>query len=173
MAIKVIRHGVKTFRVTCPVCGCEFEYEYEDLVNQYGMIKQVKCPDCGEWINHKDYKDLSMPTYPNWPKPGEPIPCTDPWNPITKPYVTWTTTTPGYNLDCDKCPNKPNPDKPVVGDSPCTWCLKMQPYCTTSTADLKIDPNLYKNTTTSYTDLKVNTDYSHITSNYTTDLENK
>jgi hypothetical protein len=23
---------------------------------------------------------------------------------------------------CDRCPNKPDPDKMVVGDSPCQWC---------------------------------------------------
>ena len=32
MAIKVIKHGEKPkFKKTCPNCGCEFEYEMEDL----------------------------------------------------------------------------------------------------------------------------------------------
>ena len=52
MAIKVIKHGEKTFKVVCSVCGCEFEYEYEDLVDSYlPGIKQIKCPDCGKQIH--------------------------------------------------------------------------------------------------------------------------
>lgn len=169
MAIKVIKHGTKVFRVVCPICGCEFEYEYEDLKTEYGFVRQVKCPDCGNFVTHQDFtpQQPHIPTYPNYPL-GPAYP--------TYPYVTWTTTGTGTELDCDKCPNKPNPDKPVVGDSPCTWCPKMQPYCTTTfsvdgnNTNVKIDPELYKNTTTSYTDLKVNTDYSDIKTNYTTDL---
>ena len=169
MAIKVIKHGETKFKITCPVCGCEFEYEFEDLVTQYGIVKQIKCPDCGEWLTHKDTYP-TYPTYPNWPKIGEPIPCS-PSDPITKPYITWTTTTPNSWPDCETCPVKPDPNKTVVGDTPCTWCKKNMPYCTnTTTGNIKIDPKLYTNVSTTYAGLKVDTNYSDIKTNYTTDL---
>ena len=50
MAIKVIKHGEKVFKKVCPICGCEFEYEYEDLEGYCGFNKHVKCPDCGEIV---------------------------------------------------------------------------------------------------------------------------
>ena len=53
MAIKVIKHGAKVFKAICPICGCEFEYEYEDLRRECGFVKFVMCPDCGEMIYHK------------------------------------------------------------------------------------------------------------------------
>lgn len=120
MAINIIRHGVKKFRITCPVCGCEFEYEYDDIVKTYDIVKQVKCPDCGEWLNHHDYA-----TAPKSPDPYPPL------NPLN-PNVIWTT--PNINdivYDCDKCPNKPDfkNGKIIIGDSPCTLCPKNKPYC--------------------------------------------
>lgn len=53
-------------------------------------------------------------------------------NPLPEPIKIWcTTTTPGLinPYDCDTCPNRPNPDKPVFGDTPCTWCPKRQVTC--------------------------------------------
>jgi len=112
MAIKVIKHGTKVFRAVCPLCGCEFEYEYEDLKTEYGFVREVKCPDCGNTVYHQEYKPI-QPNYPNnWPG------------------ITLGTST--DTLDCEKCINKPDPNHPVVGDTPCTWCKKHQPYCTTS-----------------------------------------
>ena len=31
MAIKVIKHGKEIFKAVCPICGCEFSYQAEDL----------------------------------------------------------------------------------------------------------------------------------------------
>lgn len=178
MAIKVIKHGKTKFKITCPVCGCEFEYEFEDLVTKYDFIKQVKCPDCGEWLTHRDTYP-TYPHYPNWPKIGDPIPC-GPFDPITKPYITWGfDTANGSNLDCDKCLNKPDPLHPVVGDTPCTLCKKNQPYCFTGDklpADYKggsysTDLSLYKNVTyTNSADISLNAD-NKIISNFTTDIK--
>jgi len=129
MAIKIIKHGQKPkFTKVCPHCGCEFEYEFEDLrvesnlslnTCSYPPYKKrvVVCPDCGEKLYHDSIVD------PDW----------------TYPNVIYTNTN-GLgtaDLDCDKCPNKPDfkNGKYVVGDTPCTWCPKMQPYCTvTSTS---------------------------------------
>lgn len=175
MAIKVIKHGETKFKIVCPICGCEFEYEFEDLVERYSIVKQVKCPDCGEWLTHKEVYP-TYPHYPNWPKIGDPIPCS-PSDPITKPYITWTTTTPGTWPDCETCPNKPDPTKTIVGDTPCTWCKKNQPYCFTGDkfpADYKggsyvTTPESYKDTITTFSNLKTdNTDWSNIKTIYTT-----
>ena len=47
--IKIIKEGKKSFVETCPKCGCEFEYELED-VDASGA---VRCPYCEERIIHK------------------------------------------------------------------------------------------------------------------------
>jgi len=176
MAIKIIKHGETKFKITCPVCGCEFEYEFEDLVTKYDFIKQVKCPDCGEWLTHKDTFP-TYPNYPNWPKIGEPIP-TGPSDPITKPYITWTTTTPNSWPDCETCPNKPDPTKTVVGDTPCTWCRKNQPYCFTGDKFPEgykggvhtVNPESYKDTVTTFSN-NLNTNYSDIKTGYTAEIK--
>ena len=123
MAIKVIKHGQKPkFKKTCPNCGCVFEYEYEDLQVDFDWYlhsytypprkrRNIICPDCGEKIYHDTIIDeINYPTWPN---------------------ITWTATT--NWPDCDKCPNRPDPNKPAtVGDTPCTWCPKMRPSCTST-----------------------------------------
>ena len=170
MAIKVIKHGEKPkFKKTCPNCGCVFEYEVEDLqiepnwsLNSWNYPAHKKrvviCPDCGEKIYHDTIVDEIYPTYPNV------IYCND-----------------NLSLDCDKCPNKPDPLHPVFGDSPCTWCSKMQPYCTGTTTlegknlntDVKIDTSLYAGTSVDYSNVLANTDFGDVKTNYTTNLDNK
>jgi hypothetical protein len=167
MAIKVIKHGTKVFRAVCPICGCEFEYEYEDLKTEYGFVREVKCPDCGNMVYHQEYKPVypSSPTWPTYPN---------------YPYITWTTTGTGTELDCDKCPNKPDLSRPIVGDTPCTWCKKTQPYCYTGdkfSADYKggiytVKPESFKDTITTFSNLKTDsTDWSGIKTAYTTNIK--
>ena len=115
MAIKIIKEGkITKFRKTCPDCGCEFEYEASDLATDYSEClttypprynTYVACPCCGKHLHH-GYKETTGYSYP----------------------VTYTTTATSWP-DCDTCPNKPDPNKLVVGDTPCTWCKKIQPYC--------------------------------------------
>jgi len=155
MAIKIIKHGQKPkFNKTCPNCGCEFEYEMEDLQVESNWSltscsyptrrrRVVICPECGEKLYHDTIVDDIYPTWPNV------VYCND------------NKTSTGY-LDCATCPNRPNPDKPTIGDSPCTWCPKMQPYCTTTTST-----GIDFNNTTSYTGIKVET--PNIPGNYTTE----
>jgi len=60
------------------------------------------------------------------------------------------------DLDCETCPSNPkfNPLGIQVGDSPCTWCPKMQPKCisdstlTTATCPKDIKTKLTSTTTT-------------------------
>ena len=114
--IRIIKPGNKIkYTITCPDCGCEFEYDIDDVKTDHSIAlttypvkfeRYVNCPCCGKRLHH-DYTN------------GEP-------------FITWDSipcsTTPGWS-DCDKCPNKPDPDKIVVGDTPCTWCKKNQFSC--------------------------------------------
>lgn len=68
MAIKIIKEGkLENYRFTktCPICGCEFEYELCDLKKeydysvclttypaQYRYIRYVECPCCHERVTH-------------------------------------------------------------------------------------------------------------------------
>lgn len=110
--IKVIKHGNKPkFTKTCPHCGCEFEYEVEDLKTDYSMCltsypgqyhRYILCPDCGERIEHDTVRQ-------SWPK---------------MPEVIYTNNTD----PCEGCPNKGGLKdalgNPIAGDSPCQWCSK-------------------------------------------------
>lgn len=107
MAIKIIKQGKTTkFTKTCPRCGCEFEHEEEDLKVDYSFClttypcqfsAYVICPCCGKHLHH-GY--------------------------VSNPNVIYTTPTVFNDLDCEKCPCRPDPEKPVAGDSPCDWCIK-------------------------------------------------
>lgn len=63
--IKVIKHGQKVFRVICENCGCEFEYELDDLTEEFdkesltygAKVRVIKCPDCGHKIRHRDFTE--------------------------------------------------------------------------------------------------------------------
>ena len=52
--VKILKHGNKDlkFQLTCPFCGCEFEYEKEDLDSD----RFIKCPDCGAIMDHNFYQ---------------------------------------------------------------------------------------------------------------------
>ena len=115
--INVIKHGKETFKAVCPICGCEFTYQAEDLKEDCFGNHYVECPDCKQVVSHEyeaKKKGLQKKIY------------VDDKDTIYSAY----TTTPAIDWpDCDKCPNRPDPNNPVIGDSPCTWCKKMQPYC--------------------------------------------
>ena len=134
--IKVIKHGQTEFTHTCSRCGCEFTYEYEDIItNSYGGLavnaigtSYVKCPDCGNTCYVKT--NIGWP----WPTPGEPIPC--------------NTPSEANKIDpCKDCDwmKKLLSGITYVGDIPCTWCNK-GPYkvtcvdsgSTTSSSKLQI-----------------------------------
>lgn len=115
--IKIIKQGkTRMFAKTCQSCGCEFEYDDSDLNIDYGVGLTpsppkyniyVVCPCCGKRIYH----GMTQSADPTIASP--------------EPYHANAQ----YAYDCDKCPNKPDPNKITVGDTPCTWCKKRQPYC--------------------------------------------
>ena len=117
MAIKIIKEGKTTkFTKTCPRCGCEFEYEEEDVKVDSSVCltsypakyaTYVICPCCGKYLDH-GYK-----TFPN----------------TLNVSYTDATVTELRDLDCEKCPYRPDPKKPTAGDSACDWCIKRHFTC--------------------------------------------
>ena len=115
MAIKIIKEGkVTKFTKTCPECDCEFEYDVSDLQTDYGVClttyhdTYVICPCCGKHLHHGHTES----TFPNYPNINDTM-----------------TRIDVKDLDCDNCPNRPDPEKPVVGDSACDWCIKRHFTC--------------------------------------------
>ena len=133
MAIRIIKEGkVTKFTKTCPDCGCEFEYEISDLQTDYSIClttypcqynTYIVCPCCGKHIHHGTTWADDLIKTAIWPKIY---------------YTNTQDITLENNLyDCATCPNKPDPNKTIVGDTPCTWCRKNQPYCTGYTVGTK------------------------------------
>ena len=124
MAIKIIKQGVKEFRITCPYCGCEFTYENEDVYNS-----EVICPCCSKALPHKGVVGTVNTT---------PFPMPIWYNQQVSPD--------GYKIrgglnqpdnPCEGCPNNPKYLKtPYIGDSPCQWCQK-HPWKVTCTSKVK------------------------------------
>ena len=116
MAIKIIKQGKQTrFKKICPDCGCEFEYEQEDVKVDHSCClttyppkynTYIVCPCCGKRLHH-GHTETTAFNYPN---------------------VTYTTNE-TWSIDCDNCPSKPDPNKVVAGDTPCDWCIKRQFTC--------------------------------------------
>ena len=156
MAIKIIKQGKMTkFTKACPDCGCEFEYEQDDIKVDYSCClttypcqygTYVICPCCGKHLHH-GYTTPAISSYPN---------------------ITYTTTTASWP-DCDTCQFKPDPNKVVVGDTPCTWCKKKQLYCvsngitcTSASTSYIVNPkdfNVATYTTSSYISPDFTTNY--------------
>lgn len=63
--IKIIKDGQKNFITKCLTCGCEFSYQLADV-----ELNSVKCPCCGGYVAHKEFKEPSFVTAPH------EIPCT-------------------------------------------------------------------------------------------------
>lgn len=60
--IKIIRHGIKNYRVTCPHCKCIFEFDESDVEEfgpPYDRAVKLNCPDCGEEMEGWDAEDLA------------------------------------------------------------------------------------------------------------------
>ena len=132
MAIKIIKHGKETFKAACPICGCEFSYQAEDLKEDLFHNHYVECPDCKQTVSH-DYESKNKDI--TWTKCSPTVDYK-----LNYPYLQNTAWTTATWPDCDTCPNKPDTNKPVVGDTFCTWCKKIQPYCT---SDVKCTSKSY------------------------------
>ena len=52
---KILRKTISKYRVRCPYCDCEFEYDQDDIF--YGNViggAAVVCPDCHNTLSHKN-----------------------------------------------------------------------------------------------------------------------
>ena len=63
--IKIIKDGQRDFIAKCATCGCEFSYQLVDI-----GLSSVKCPYCGNYVAHKEFKGPSFVT------DTHAIPCT-------------------------------------------------------------------------------------------------
>lgn len=111
--IKILKEGrPQKFTTTCPDCGCEFEYELEDVKTDYSIClttypgqynTYVICPCCGKHIHHGTIKAEGYISLPTSNKLNDAE-----YNP------------------CDTCSNRfgtmDGLGNPVVEDSPCQWC---------------------------------------------------
>ena len=166
MAIKVIKHGKEIFKVVCPICGCEFSYQTEDLKEDRFHNHYVECPDCKQIVSHEYESKNKSITLTNGSSTVD-------YKLSYKylPNTAWTTATSWP--DCDTCQFKPDPNKVVVGDTPCTLCKKNQPYCTSNTkctstsTSYTVDPKDF-NVSTYTTSSCTSPDF---TANYTTTPE--
>lgn len=72
--MKVIKHGdtksiareIVTKRTTCPICGCEFEYDSDEVRNDTQNIDYVICPECGRFC--ADEEEISLSNPPRFPE---------------------------------------------------------------------------------------------------------
>lgn len=55
--VKMIKEGQNKSIATCTKCGCQFEYELEDVVDYLG--DSVGCPYCGTKYYHR-IKDIDV-----------------------------------------------------------------------------------------------------------------
>lgn len=122
MSVKIIKDGVKEFRITCPNCGCEFTYENEDVCNS-----EVICPCCLTNLPHKGVIGTVNTTPPPMPIWYNQQVAPDGYkirDGLNKPLPSRLTTS-DYWSGCENCPNNPKYLKtPYVGDSPCQFCAK-------------------------------------------------
>lgn len=60
----------KKYRIKCPCCDCEFEYEGEDIerfpLYSEHSSSRVKCPECGTYLYHNDSVSSNLTTERLW-----------------------------------------------------------------------------------------------------------
>ena len=79
----ILKHGNKRqHTTTCTHCGCEFSYEFEDVVNNNNYngdisltyhIPYVTCPECGCFVYMYEWIPQTYPYCPTSPYGGPVI----------------------------------------------------------------------------------------------------
>ena len=91
----------KPFVKICTKCGCKFQYEYTDLEKHLLPVQRIKCPVCGELLNHHVEKDEhhflnqdlgQLPGTPYIPQQGNFM-----WNPYTVSPIDTASYNPYYD----------------------------------------------------------------------------
>ncbi len=78
---KILKHGNKQEHITtCFCCGCEFSYEFEDVIDGNGYnpngtsltyhLPYVTCPECGNMVYVYDWIPKTSPYWPTSPYGG-------------------------------------------------------------------------------------------------------
>ena len=70
--MKVIKHGdvkstapeIVTKRTTCPICGCEFEYDSDEVWHNLHNQAYVNCPECSETCMEEEISLNNPPHFP-------------------------------------------------------------------------------------------------------------
>lgn len=64
----IIKHGKMTKKVTCPHCGCEFTFGYDDYETRpWSNIHAVYCPECNSPIPQEEIdKATKENEIPRW-----------------------------------------------------------------------------------------------------------
>ena len=61
---QIIKHGHAPYKATCPLCGCIFTFEDEDIENnhcQWDYEEWLSCPECEQHItviNRADFRNF-------------------------------------------------------------------------------------------------------------------
>ena len=119
--IKIIKDGKpQKFTTKCQDCGCEFEYELEDIKTDFGIClttypcqynTYVICPCCGNYIHHGTVPEKAVLVGIDRTENKTEI--------EDKPSKTESNP-------CEACHNRFDQvdglGNPIVGDSPCQWC---------------------------------------------------
>lgn len=125
--IKIIKEGKKEFITTCPICGCRFSYEYEDLQLTI-TYKMVQCPCCGEEVIHDKKLSATNPKLNTEGTLSDPKPIdnmiyeTEQAKELRRKLSQQIKG--NYEIPCLSCPTfkKYMVGEAYVGDSPYQWC---------------------------------------------------
>ena len=151
-------------KLTCPYCGCEFEFEVEDfhkIEKKLDGDAWINCPWCHKEIKVKRSEletreeEIVEPdpiVIPSPTIPFNPNPDYDPWRypDYPDPFDDWMHKYTPPKDPCADCPNKNGLTdlfgNPIVGDSPCQWCPHYKWRVTWATTECKVSSDNLMNT---------------------------
>lgn len=113
--------------IKCDSCKhsevCKFKDEYQVLAKKINEMFDKKDFEDSIFAAEITCKHFSMPDMPYWPGGIKNI---------KDIKLNWPSTFNWDAYDCESCPSNPkyNPLGIQVGDSPCTFCPKIQPKVT-------------------------------------------
>lgn len=105
--IKIIKDPPKEYVESCSKCGCVFSYELSDTVpSVLGYSSSVKCPSCGNCVEHKSQKKSEAtinptPLYSPGPQTNNSTECEHVWIGYSSQDMITNAIT--YHRRCQKC----------------------------------------------------------------------
>ncbi len=113
--------------IKCDSCKhsdvCKFRDEYQTLAKKINEMFDKKDFEDSIFAAEITCKHFSKPDMPYWPEGVKDL---------KDIKLNWPNTFNWDAYDCERCPSNPkyNPLGIQVGDSPCTFCPKIQPKVT-------------------------------------------